>query len=143
MTTTKTKTNIEKSQAPVPNVAPKITPKVAAKAVAKPATKAATKPIVKAPAEKEAAPKNVSKTTSEKPLKVKKIKMVQDRFTMPKPEFAVVDVLKLRAAQLSGPIKKSELIRAGIKALAAMTDADFLLAIRAVPNLKTDRPEKA
>jgi mono/diheme cytochrome c family protein len=77
-----------------------------------------------------------------KPVKEKKLKMVRDSFTMPKPEYAVLDVLKLRAAKLAMPIKKTELIRAGIKALAALPDAAFLAALRAVPNLKTGRPAK-
>lgn len=120
--------------------------KASTKRVAKPAapaTNVVTKPAAKVPAKQNLAPKVASKPITEKPLKAKKIKMVRDSFTMPKPEFSVLDVLKLRAAQLSAPIKKTELIRAGIKALAAMTDADFLLAIRAVPNLKTGRPAKA
>jgi hypothetical protein len=69
--------------------------------------------------------------------------MVRDSFTMPKPEFAVLDVLKIRAAKMGSPIKKTELLRAGIKALAAMSDVTFLAAVRAVPSLKTGRPSKA
>ena len=68
--------------------------------------------------------------------------MVRDSFTMPKLEFAVLEVLKLRAAKLGVPVKKTELLRAGIKALAAMADAGFLTAVKAVPNLKTGRPSK-
>jgi hypothetical protein len=55
-------------------------------------------------------------------------------------EYAVLDTLKLRAAKLANPAKKTELIRAGIKALAAMTDAALLAALKAVPSLKTGRP---
>ena len=76
------------------------------------------------------------------PLKEKKIKMVRDSFTIPKPEFLVLDELKLRAAKLGAPVKKTELIRAGIKALAAMSDSALLSAMRAVPSLKTGRPAK-
>ena len=61
---------------------------------------------------------------------------------MPKLEFSVIDTMKLRAAKMAVPVKKTELIRAGIKALAAMPDADFLAAINTVPNLKTGRPAK-
>jgi hypothetical protein len=61
---------------------------------------------------------------------------------MPKPEFAVLEELKLRATKLTTHVKKTELIRAGIKALAAMPDAAFLAALKAVPNLKTGRPAK-
>jgi hypothetical protein len=44
---------------------------------------------------------------------------------------------------LSQPAKKGELIRAGIKALAKMSDAEFLSAMSAVPAIKTGRPARA
>ena len=84
----------------------------------------------------------VAKELIEKPIKAKKIKLVRDSFTIPKPEYLILDNLKLRAADLKHPVKKSELLRAGIKALAAMTDAQLLLALKAVPMLKTGRPSK-
>ena len=77
-----------------------------------------------------------------KPLKPKKIKLVRDSFTIPKPEYLVLDNLKLRAADLKHPVKKGELLRAGIKALAAMNDTQLLIALKAVPLLKTGRPSK-
>lgn len=80
---------------------------------------------------------------SGKAAKVKKPKMVRDSFTMPKTEYAVLDELKGRALKLARPIKKSELLRAGIKALAAMADAAFLQALKVVPALKTGRPKKS
>ncbi len=54
----------------------------------------------------------------------------------------MLDVLKLRAADMKYPVKKGELLRAGIKALAAMGDAHLLAALQAVPTLKTGRPSK-
>lgn len=110
-----------------------ITPS-APKPVAKPATK---KPVVK-PAAKVAA-----KTAPVKAAKAKKPKMVRDSFTFPKTEYAVLAALKLRAAKLGKPAKKTEVLRAGIKAIAAMTDAALLAALQAVPSLKTGRPAKA
>jgi len=116
----------------------------ASKVVVKPKVKAKTelKPAAKTVATKTSAKPVVAKSAAAKPVKAKKLKMVRDSFTMPKPEYAVLDVLKLRAAKLAMPIKKTELIRAGIKALAALPDATFLAALRAVPNLKTGRPAK-
>jgi hypothetical protein len=123
--------------------AKKPAPKSAAKPVAKVAAKPATKPAAKAaPAKPAAKPATEKKAAVVKEEKHKKVKMVRDSFTMPKPEFAVLDTLKSRALQLKAPIKKTELIRAGIKALAAMPDAAFLAAVRAVPSLKTGRPAK-
>lgn len=109
---------------------------IAAPVPVKPAPAKTAKVVVKA-AKTAPAPKAI------KAEKVKKPKMVRDSFTMPKPEFAVLDVLKLRAGKLGAPVKKTELIRAGIKALAAMPDANFLTAIKAVPSLKTGRPAKS
>ena len=75
-------------------------------------------------------------------LKEKKVKLVRDSFTIPKPEYLVLDALKARALVLGQAVKKSELLRAGIKALAAMNDTQFLSSIKAVPALKSGRPSK-
>ena len=75
-----------------------------------------------------------------KPVKAKKPKLVRDSFTIPKVEYVVLDELKQRATALAHPIKKSELLRAGIKALAAMGDTGFLAALDEVPAIKTGRP---
>ena len=65
---------------------------------------------------------------------------MRDSFTIPKAEYTVLDDLKQRAATLKRPVKKSELLRAGIKALAALSDATFLRALDQVPTIKTGRP---
>ena len=75
--------------------------------------------------------------------RVKKPKLVRDSFTIPKAEYVVIEALKERAGKLSRAAKKSELMRAGIKALAAMSDAAFLNALAAVPTIKTGRPSAA
>jgi hypothetical protein len=73
-------------------------------------------------------------------LKAKKPKLVRDSFTIPKDEYVVLDDLKQRAAKLTRPTKKSELLRAAIKTLAALSDAAFLTALAQAPTLKTGRP---
>ena len=70
----------------------------------------------------------------------KKHKLVRDSFTIPKAEYTVLDDLKQRAARLMHSAKKSELLRAGVKALAAMSDTEFLNALKQVPAIKTGRP---
>ena len=70
-------------------------------------------------------------------------KLVRDSFTIPKHEYLVLAGLKERAAQLRRPVKKSELLRAGIAALEAMGDRSFLAALARVPSLKTGRPREA
>ena len=108
-----------------------------AAAPAKPKAKAVAKPAAKPAA------KTVAKPAPAQDVKLKKPKMVRDSFTFPKAEYAVLDGLKMRAAKLGNPVKKTELLRAGIKALAAMQDAAFVTALKAVPSLKTGRPAKA
>jgi hypothetical protein len=124
----------------------KTTPKPASKPVAKAAAKAknavaTTKPAPKKPLAKAVA-KPAVKVAPAKPVKLKKPKMIRDSFTFPKAEYAVLDGLKMRAAKLGSPAKKTELLRAGIKAIAAMQDAAFVAALKSVPNLKTGRPAK-
>ena len=101
------------------------------KAAPKPAAKAAPVAAKPAPAPKPA--------KAEKP---KKPKLVRDSFTIPKAEYTVLDDLKQRAAKLGAPAKKSEVLRAGIKALAQMSDVAFQSAMAAVPAIKTGRPGK-
>lgn len=107
---------------------------------AKPATPKAP-PVRKAVPVPPARP--VSVVAETKAAKPKKPKLVRDSFTIPKSEYAVLDELKQRAIQLAHPAKKSELLRAGIKALTAMSDAALLAALKAVPTIKTGRPKKA
>ncbi len=65
---------------------------------------------------------------------------MRDSFTMPKAEYQMIHLLKQRAAAKGHKVKKSELLRAGVMALADMSDARLLAAIKAIPVLKTGRP---
>lgn len=129
-----------------------------AKAAAPRKTPAAKKPLKAAPAAKDTittqsaavaapAPKAAVKAGKaekvEKAEKPRKPKLVRDSFTIPKDEYAVLESLKERAAKLGRPTKKSEVLRAGVQALAAMTDSAFLASVGGVPALKTGRPAKA
>ena len=115
----------------------KKTPAKAAKPAAKKATR---KPAAKAAAKPKAAAK--APAPAAKADKAKKPKLVRDSFTIPKAEYTVLDELKQRAAKLGRPVKKSEVLRAGVKALAGMTDASFLATLSSVPAVKTGRPAK-
>lgn len=83
-----------------------------------------------------------AKPAFSKLLKPKKIKLVRDSFTIPKLEYLMIDALKLRAEALGKSVRKSELIRAGIKALAAMPDRQFFAAVKALAPIKTGHPAK-
>lgn len=78
---------------------------------------------------------------AQKAEKPKKIKVVRDSFTIPKPEFEQIDALKKRALVLGVSVKKSELLRAGLLVLRSMSDTAFKAAVANVPVLKTGRPE--
>lgn len=125
-------------------VAKKAAPRAAVKSSATATPTAAPKVAVKAPAKAE--PKTAITATAKqaevKLLKAKKPKLVRDSFTIPKLEYLKLEELKHRSVKLGNSIKKSELIRAGIMALAAMSDANFLRATNAVPAIKTGRPAK-
>jgi hypothetical protein len=94
-------------------------------------------PLSKAPIKSANTPKAIKTIKAEKP---KKPKLVRDSFTIPKLEYVVLEALKQRASQLKRPVKKSELLRAGIKALAALSDTGFISALDKVPTIKTGRP---
>ena len=119
--------------------------KVAAKkpVVKKATTKAVTKTAVKKAPVKSAVSKTVKPVKTVKPAKVKKPKLVRDSFTIPKDEYVVIDALKTRAGKLGQAVKKSELLRAGVKALAAMSDIQFKAALNNVPTIKTGRPKNS
>jgi len=68
-------------------------------------------------------------------------KLVRDSFTIPKGEYALLARLKDRALRLVVPVKKSELLRAGIYALSVMPDREFLATLGAIPSLKPGRPK--
>ena len=114
--------------------------KPVAKSLTKTAAKPVLKPLIKAGVTESSKIRVPAKPKVEKQLKAKKPKLVRDSFTIPKAEYTVMDDLKQRATKLAFPIKKSELLRAGIKALAAMPDQAFLAALQAVPAIKTGRP---
>jgi hypothetical protein len=106
--------------------------------------KATAKATKKSPAlkNKTAAPSAANTADSGVEVVKGKAKLVRDSFTMPKLEYLVIDALKRRAEALAKPSKKSELLRAGVKALSAMTDKAFLAALESVPTIKTGRPVK-
>lgn len=150
-----TETSTPKAAAtPAPSAkapARKAAPKPAVSKVATPKAPAANKPAAKAPATKRTASKAIvakpaaAKPVAAKPTKVeaksKKPKLVRDSFTIPKDEYAGIDTLKERSVALGRPAKKSELLRAGLMALLAMSPNALHAALEAVPTIKTGRPK--
>ena len=139
---------VEAPKPPAAKVVPKALVKKSAKRPA-PDNKSGGKTAAPTPVKKSATPvanavaRPAPRSKAIAPAKEKKAKLVRDSFTIPKDEYGVLGELKHRAGKLSMPIKKSELLRAGIKALTAMSDSAFLAVLKAVPTIKTGRPAKS
>lgn len=116
----------------------------AAKKSAPATSRSRTPPARRTPSAKPATatpviPVRAAAPAAEKP---RKIKVVRDSFRIPESEYEVLQALKQRAAQAGRPAKKSEVLRAGVKALAAMGDAAFVTALAAIPATKAARAAK-
>ena len=127
--------------------------KTAAKTATKTASKTALKPMpkttrsanVKQDHKKNDPHKDNQKNThkkDDKKIRPEKVKMERDSFTMPKDEYAQLTLLKARLMAMGQPAKKSELLRAGIKLLAAMSDNTLKTTLAKIPVIKTGRPNK-
>ena len=66
----------------------------------------------------------------------KRIKTVRDTFTMPQPEYDQIEKLRIRAMKKGIDRNKSEMIRAGLKALTKMNETEFKEAINQVTRTK-------
>lgn len=71
-----------------------------------------------------------------------KEKLVRDSFTMPRSDFELIALLKERALTFKRPTKKSELLRAGLQALAELNQKQLQTALDRLPLLKSGRPKK-
>lgn len=111
------------------------------------------KPVAakRAPARKPAAPKvavpKVAAKPAKKPKKDKKaegkVKVVRDSFTMPRADYDLIAELKLKAQTAGLHVKKSELLRAGLQAVAKLGTAQLKRAVAGLEKIKTGRPKKA
>ncbi len=111
----------------------KVTP--AKKAVAaKPAAKPVSKAVVKAADKKVVAVKKVKKET--------KVKVVRDSFTMPQGEYQQIADIKASCLEAGMHVKKSEVLRAGLKVLSALTAVELKIVLNSLDKIPTGRPKK-
>jgi hypothetical protein len=114
---------------------------------------AATKAKVplKKPAAKVAAPKKsrakpdtgiASKPAAKKHKKEHKVKVVRDSFTMPRNEYHKIAEIKAICLKSKMHVKKSEVLRAGLKQLAKLTTAQLKIVLSDLEKIKTGRPKK-
>jgi hypothetical protein len=109
----------------------------AAKAPAAKFTTNKTAVSVAKPAVKAAAPQAVKR-----PKKEHKLKVVRDSFTMPEGEYQKIAEIKALCLKAGMPVKKSEVLRAGLKALAVLNAAQLKRALGGLEKIKTGRPKK-
>jgi hypothetical protein len=118
----------------------------AKKAVAKKAAAKlvqASKPGKVAPpkAVKPAKPVKVDKAEKLDKAEKVKLKLVRDSFTMPQEDWVLIQQLKDRALSFKHPVKKSELLRAGLQVLSALPDEALRAALGKLVALKPGRPK--
>lgn len=113
--------------------------KTGVKAGIKPGFKPGVKPtpVVTKVAAK-AAPEAPTKVIAAKTLKIKR---VRDSFMILSDECALLGALKQRSLSRAHPVKKSELLRAGVKLSAALSDTALLRALKNVSVIKTGHPK--
>jgi len=113
------------ASAPMPSAAPR------APAAASPAR------AVEAPqaSNAEVAPKAVKRAKA-------RPRLVRDGFTMPEADFALIAALKSRALGARRHAKKSELLRAGLRALATLDAKALVDALDRLEAVKIGRPRK-
>ncbi len=112
-------------------------------------TKAAANPVAKVMpaarkrvASKAAAAKPEKKIKKDKKTEAK-IKIVRDSFTMPQADYDIIFEIKQKTLKAGLPVKKSELLRAGLQALSKLSAAQLKQAISNLEKIKTGRPKKA
>ncbi|HUW25525.1 MAG TPA: hypothetical protein VMW07_03245 [Gallionella sp.] len=93
--------------------------------------------IKKLPVEKPAVDAAVKK-----PKKEAKVKIVRDSFTMPQNEYQKIAEIKEACLEAGLQVKKSEVLRAGLKVLAGLNAAQLKRALAGLEKIKTGRPKK-
>ncbi len=78
-----------------------------------------------------------------KPAPEARATLVRDGFTMPEADYALLKTLKHRLHGVHREAKKSELLRAGLHALAALDAQALAAALDRLAPVKTGRPRKS
>ena len=87
-------------------------------------------------------PSPAPKKTAKKTKKENKKKVVRDSFTMPQSEYQKIADIKAICLKAKMHVKKSEVLRAGLKALAKLNATQLKRALSELEKIKTGRPKK-
>lgn len=126
----------KKNSAATANTSAKKSPVKKAHAPEKTAVKQVEKAAVKTQAG--IAPKQAAK----KAKKEHKEKVVRDSFTMPQSEYRKIAEIKETCLKAGLHVKKSEVLRAGLKALSEKSDAQLKQSLKSLEKIRTGRPKK-
>lgn len=105
------------------------------------------RPVTKTPAKKvhvknpELAEKQAV-DTGKKTRKEHKKKVVRDSFTMPQEEYSKIAEVKAVCLKAKMHVKKSEVLRAGLKLLVGLDAAQLKRVLGSLEKIKTGRPQK-
>lgn len=80
------------------------------------------------------------KQNAKQPKKEHKVKVVRDSFTMPDSEYQSISAIKEICLQAGMHVKKSEVLRAGLKLLAKLSNVQLKRAMHDLEKIKTGRP---
>lgn len=131
---------------------PAVKPEVAGKAASK--TKASKAKLPKPAAAEASVAKPVKSSRGGAQVRIRavkakvaapanvQVKVVRDGFTMPKNEYEAIKTLKASCLRKGVAVKKSELLRAGLKLLTGLKVEELLAAIMVLPVVKTGRKKK-
>ena len=133
--TTKMKSSV-KTNTPARKTPVKKTPVKKARTPAKPAAVPAVKATVVAQAGA------ALKQSDKKAKKNHKEKVVRDSFTMPQSEYQKIAEIKEACLKAGLHVKKSEVLRAGLKALGEKSVAQLKQSLSGLEKIQTGRPKK-
>ena len=86
--------------------------------------------------------KSASQHAPKKAKKDQKKKVVRDSFTMPQNEYSKIAEIKAICLKSKMHVKKSEVLRAGLKLLAELNPAQLKQKLGSLEKIKTGRPHK-
>jgi len=147
MTTKKTAATTVKApakKAPTEKIAAPAIGALTIPAAAKPAREvsASETPPKKTQATVPAAPAKATALAEKTASKKSKHKVVRDSFTMPQSEYQKIALIKELCLKAGLPVKKSEVLRAGLNALCEMDAAQLKRALGGLEKIKTGRPKE-
>lgn len=82
------------------------------------------------------------KSGEKKTKKEHKVKVVRDSFTMPQSEYQKIAEIKAACLKAKMHVKKSEVLRAGLKLLAELNAVQLKRTLNSMEKIKTGRPKK-